>query len=331
MPPFFSNDIWLADGGAEFVRDGDVVVSVGAKSGTTWMCYCAHALRTKGAQGDEAEALGFKPYVDIMASTPWLDLVHFPGQTGAQRADHYRHGTLADGSRLRDYWDNPAHPFRVFKSHMSPSSWTEGNPVANVLPVTQRPLVKYVSVVRRGLDVGVSLKHFFLRHRTEFQTMWGGSPPHYASVDDSVMDLLPGGNLYSLYFQYVKSWWHLRNAPNVLLMHYSDMILDHAALITKLAAFYGVDLAVPEFDRVANMCSSAHMKQNVELFDYILPVGTPSNSIMNGGSFIRQKDKNASASDTVSPGVLAAWNRALVSEFDDIELRTWADNGGAFS
>ena len=55
-----------------WVRDGDVVVATGAKSGTTWMLYCSHAISTKG------DAENF-PFTDVSYSTPWPDFVQVGG------------------------------------------------------------------------------------------------------------------------------------------------------------------------------------------------------------------------------------------------------------
>jgi hypothetical protein len=115
VPPYFDNTMWLDSGLREWVRDGDVVVAVGAKSGTTWMCYCADAIRRKGIK----EGNGLLPYRDIMYTTPWLEASQKPGETWAERAAFYESHVFEDGSRLKDYWDNEAYPFRaVWKSNL---------------------------------------------------------------------------------------------------------------------------------------------------------------------------------------------------------------------
>ena len=115
VPPYFDNTMWLDSGLREWVRDGDVVVAVGAKSGTTWMCYCADAIRRKGVK----DGNGLLPYRDIMYTTPWLEASQKPGETWAERAAFYESHVFDDGSRLKDYWDNEAYPFRaVWKSNL---------------------------------------------------------------------------------------------------------------------------------------------------------------------------------------------------------------------
>ena len=49
-------------------RDGDIVISVPLKSGTTWMMNIVHQLRVGGDPD----------FVDIYAEVPWLELVPRP-------------------------------------------------------------------------------------------------------------------------------------------------------------------------------------------------------------------------------------------------------------
>lgn len=40
LPPYFTTEMF--DKPEEWLKDGDVIVSTGAKSGTTWMLFCSH-------------------------------------------------------------------------------------------------------------------------------------------------------------------------------------------------------------------------------------------------------------------------------------------------
>ena len=59
-------------------QDNDVVVSTGAKAGTTWMLYCTHYIRVKGNEGP-------KPWVDVSITTPWPELLQHPEHTPMQQ------------------------------------------------------------------------------------------------------------------------------------------------------------------------------------------------------------------------------------------------------
>ena len=79
----------------------------------------------------------------------------------------------------------------------------------------------------------------------------GGFPP--ASSGDPAKDaatrlndLLPGGIMADAYWKYVKQWWPMRDEPNVLLLHYSDVKRDLAGAVARIASWLGVALTDDE-------------------------------------------------------------------------------------
>jgi aryl sulfotransferase len=321
VPPYFSPDAWEPDEMRSWIRDGDVVVATGAKSGTTWMLYCAHEIRTKGS--DEFN------YTDTTFSTPWPDLIQTPGATWAQQKKEMHTAVIAEvGKPWKDFWDNAVYPFRVFKSHFTPLE------AGGVIPVRQFPKVKFLAMTRYGLDVVASLVPFFDNHSEEFRKVWGGFPP--ASTGDSVTDaeqrlkdVLPGGILYHLYFTYVKQWWLLRNEPNVLFLHYSDALKNTKKTVRKLSEFYGVSLTEAELDKVTDRCSFSSMKKLSYMFDYGLPLNHQFDGkrIMKTGKQIR-KGQNGDSKNIFTEEQTSRWTQAEEIEFkDQPELLNWARNG----
>ena len=59
---------------------------------------------------------------------------------------------LKEGVKLKDRWDHPDYPFRVFKSHATPKV---GDNVRypRMLPVRENRKIKYIAISRNGLDV----------------------------------------------------------------------------------------------------------------------------------------------------------------------------------
>lgn len=145
VPPFFSTDAWEASEMKTWIRDNDVVVATAAKSGTTWMLYCAHQIRVKGSEEYN--------FTDVSYSTPWMDMIQTPGLTWADQKPMFETVLIPEqGNRpLKEFYDNPAYPFRVFKSHFTPKE------SGGVLPVKEFPKVKFLAMARNGPDVIASL------------------------------------------------------------------------------------------------------------------------------------------------------------------------------
>lgn len=145
VPPYFRSDAWETSEMKTWIRDKDVVVATAAKSGTTWMLYCAHQIRVKGSEEFN--------FTDVSYSTPWPDFVHKPGMSWAEQKALFDTVTLPEeGNRpLKDFYDNPAFPFRVFKSHFTPKE------SGGFLPVKEFPNVKFLAMTRTGMDVVASM------------------------------------------------------------------------------------------------------------------------------------------------------------------------------
>lgn len=202
-----------------------------------------------------------------------------------------------------------------------------GTGKAGVLPVRERPDVKYLFVSRNPIEVAKSLYAYFPKHSPEFRQMWGGFPRIWPNVEAVLKALLPGGELYEVYFNYVKAWWPYAKDSNVLALHYSDMVKDLDGLVVKLAKFVGVPLNAEEKKRVAVKCSFAHMKKNNHLFDMKLPFSTRAVSFMQASTFVN-KGKSGGAHKDVDPEVLKNFLAAVDSELSDPALKKWAMEGG---
>ena len=211
--PYFDNTMWLDSGLREWVRDGDVIVAVGAKSGTTWMCYCADAIRRKGIK----DGNGLLPYRDIIHTTPWLEASQKPGETWAERARHFTSRMFSRtgrGSRTT----GTTRPIRSGSSRATARIASLPAIRMNVLPVLTYPKVKYVTMVRNGRDMARSWYSSSIG-MGPISARMGSFPPAYPSIDAAMGDLMPGGNVYGLYFPYVHGGW-LKEELNALLMHY---------------------------------------------------------------------------------------------------------------
>jgi|EP01082_Thalassiosira_pseudonana_P003311 hypothetical protein len=328
MPPYFTQDAWAEDEIDTWTKDGDVVVATGAKSGTTFMLYCTHQIRTKGTDTND------ELFPDVSISTPWPDLIHSRGGTWAEQKDRYNTTVLADGRKMKDLWDNPAYPFRIFKSHFAPPE----------LPVrkTDGKKIKYIAMARNGLDFASSMTTFYSSHSEKFRQLWGGFPPDVSEVvaegeNHPVMnDILPTGPLAEFYWGYIQKWWKYKDDPNVLLLHYADVRKDLKGNVAKVAEFVGVELNEEELDVVTERCGIDHMKR-VNRFNYLMPLNKDTGRwdakhdfILKDGKLIQtgQVGKGASA---FTEEAVAKWKKAEEEQFGyDPAMLKWAREGGAF-
>ena len=173
-------------------RDGDIVVSVPAKSGTTWMMNIVHQLRTGGDPD----------FNDIYIEVPWLEFVEGPDDTRERRLERFR--------------SMPTSRRRAFKTHSAPPL------IPYIAPAPGAPDVKYVVVVRNPEEALVSLKPFIEGHSQAFFDHWNVpkaamTRPTFADFYHEVLANMPTA---AMFFGFVASWWPLRNNPNVRLLHF---------------------------------------------------------------------------------------------------------------
>lgn len=261
-PGYMVPDAWNEKELMTWIKDGDLVVSGGFKSGTHWLLYCSHQIRMKGVP--DADDL----FQDVNLATPWIDLKHAPGVSWEEhKREMHSESPLPshiDGGRYpwSYYWNNVRYPFRIFKSHYTPKE------SGGFLPVKSFPKVKFLAIARNGLDVARSTVPFFDSHDETFRKTWGGFPPannhkldEKKAMKDTIHDFFPpNGNLKPLYFDYIKEWWPMRNESNVLLLHYSDVKKDLRGSVAKIADFVGVKMTSQELNNVSNRCSIEHMR-----------------------------------------------------------------------
>ena len=143
-----------------FSTDGDLVVAAGTKCGTTFMLYCTHQIRTKGTDTND------ELWPDVGVTTPWPDLRQSRAGSWAEQKERWNTTLLPDGRKMKDVWDHPSYPFRIFKSHYTPKT----------LPVRKEggKKIKYIAMSRNGIDVAASFVPFYTAHSEKFRQLWGG-------------------------------------------------------------------------------------------------------------------------------------------------------------
>jgi aryl sulfotransferase len=249
--------------GFEF-RDGDTVIATWAKSGTTWMQQIVSQLVFNGAEGLAA--------MDI---APWLDMRCMP-------LDDVMQGLEAQTHR------------RFVKTHL-PADALRMSPQAN-----------YIYIARDGRDVAWSFYNHLMSMTDDFYSMINDTPGRVGPpILRPTVDVCgyfhewldqDGGPL-GPFWPHVQGWWDIRDRPNVLLVHFSNLKADMEAEIRRIAGFLGIEIDEATWPAIVEHCSFDYMKANGD------KLSTFGNDLFQGGlqkSFIN-KGTNGRWRDRLSP------------------------------
>eukprot|EP00457_Paulinella_chromatophora_P008403 gb/GEZN01008436.1/.p1 GENE.gb/GEZN01008436.1/~~gb/GEZN01008436.1/.p1 ORF type:complete len:337 (-),score=67.20 gb/GEZN01008436.1/:359-1369(-) len=280
-------------------RKGDIIISVPAKSGTTWMMNIVHQLRSGG-----------DPDVrDIYEQVPWLEFWESPYQT------------LED--KLRQLDALPTWFPRAFKTH---SPYAQGDEPG----VPFRPDLKYVVVIRNFEDAQAAFLPFMHKHRAEFlQTIWNVSDEMLQSLfrpatHDDLWKFL-GANPRNDSTSFLKAWWPKRHEKNVLLLHFSDMVKDHEGTIRKVANFLEIKLAEEKMQKVLEYTSFKWMKKHGDKFAcqhlLVVPLLEPDGMVREGGSGYGKDE----LPESIKQEIAARCNANLTPD-----CLKWYHEGGSF-
>jgi hypothetical protein len=314
FPPYFGGYAWTKKNFPNVVRDGDVCVCVGPKSGTTWLMNIVHQIRTLG---DPEEFLKHNTH-----TTPWIDFLRFPGESSTQ---------AIEALMQLDGITNPKYPFRVFKSHYKPLK--DGVPFAKafeteeVVPVRLNPKVKYIVCMRNGLDVLQSFYPFLANHRQEFKDMWGGFPPSFPNFEACFKFFTE--DVRGFYHGYCSLWWPYIHDPNVLTLHYSNLKRNLPEELRKIASFVGVNVPDSAWPEIERKVSLEWMKEHEDIFKYDIPL-TGFGNIMNDneGVMIR-KGEVGEGKGKLTPEQEAIWDGLNEEYFGKYPgMIEWLNEGG---
>jgi hypothetical protein len=278
------------------LRDGDVWISVPAKSGTNWMMNIVHQLLTGGDADFES----------IYHVVPWPEFVERPGQPA--REIHERVAAMPVGKR------------RAFKAHAAP-------PELPFVEAGSGKDVNYIVVCRNPEEALVSFKVFLDMHTDAFFDLWqvprpAMTRPDFQSFYREVAD--PRG-MQGMFFGFLAASWPLRNAPNVLLMHFADMKKDLPGSIRKVAAFLGIRPTASQWATVDTYASFDWMKRHEAKFETLAYTPVP---VLETGAMVRKGKSGAAHEDGMTPEI-ASHLRSFGSHIlTDAAAMTWLYEGG---
>jgi len=275
-------------------RDGDIVISVPGKSGTTWAMNIVHQLRSGGTDD----------FVDIYAEVPWLELVPSPD---------------AEIDDLVARFDQITHDRRrAFKTHSAPGELPYIRPESG-------PDVKYL-VVMRDLDEAIaSMRPFLDRHSDAWWELWGIPKEAIVGPDFATFFEGVGQGLAFAGFAFLAEWWPLRHNPNVCFTHYADLCRDPEIQIRRIADFLGFEVADDAWPTILEHASFGWMKEHESKFELCSVSEVPP---LTPGAMLRRGEVGRSEQDGITPEMsarLAEMGRQIVGDEDAL---AWMYKGG---
>jgi len=245
-------------------RDDDIVIGTYGKAGTTWTQQIVGQLLFNG-----------DPDIEVAKLSPWVDLRVPPKEVKLP---------MIEGQEHR----------RFLKTHLP------------IDALRFSPRSKYLYIGRDGRDVVWSLYN----HHVNANQSWYGAlndtpgrvgPPIERPTGDILhywrewMD--KDGHPFWPFWENVRSWWKIRELPNVELIHFSDLKHDMPNQIRRIAVFLDIDIDESRWDKIVEHCSFAWMKQNA------------TKSVPLGGAFW-----DAGAKVFINKGVNGRWKDLLSVE-----------------
>jgi aryl sulfotransferase len=277
-------------------RDGDVVISTSIKAGTTWMQTIVANLIFPDGKLPGA----------VTEISPWIESRMHPADKLFARIEAQQHR-------------------RFIKSHL---------PLDGIRYFEN---VRYVVVGRDARDVFMSLLNHYANmtpaaHQL-INDMRGGvgepSLPYDGDprglwrrwVSRGVFPWEHDGWPYWSHLYHAQSWWDWRHLPNILLVHFNDLLADLPGEIRRVAVHLGIEVPETLWPHVVEAATFASMKENA---DQIVPM---ARVLWNGGgkTFIN-KGTNGRWRELLTDDDLVLYARAVERALSP-DCARWLEGG----
>jgi len=278
-------------------REGDIVTATSYKAGTTWVQAIIANLIFSGE----------KLLSSLDEISPWLDFRPFPLElilTGLARQTHRR----------------------SIKTHLPLDS----------LPFHRN--IKYLYVGRDPRDVFMSWWNFYGAFTPEVLGAMNHTPGRIGAelppCPEDIHELWRGwmtrgwfeweteGYPFWSVLRHAQSWWDFRNLPNILFVHYADLLVDLEAGMRRIAGFLEIDPPAEVWPQIVHNCTFAEMKRRGgELMPHA------KIALKGGSDSFFHKGKNGRWREVLSEDELKLYDAAAKRELT-ADCRRWLEHGG---
>jgi len=212
-------------------RDDDIVIASYAKSGTTWLQHIIAQLLFNGAED-----------LEVAEMSPWVEFRIPPKKFTLSKLATQTHR-------------------RFVKTHLP----------TDALVFSER--AKYIYIGRDGRDIVWSLYNHHSAANDNWYTGLNDMPGRVgppiekpsASIKQYYHDWLDrdGYPLWS-YWENVRSWWAIKNLPNVLLLHFANLKQDMPGQIRRIAEYLDIPIDQRTWESIVLHCEFDYMKQHAK-------------------------------------------------------------------
>jgi len=278
-------------------RADDIVVATSYKAGTTWAQNIVANLIFSGRLPSSIHEL-----------SPWLDMRIFPLEIILTNLEQQTHR-------------------RSLKTHLPLDS----------LPFYQE--IKYIYVGRDPRDVFMSMWNFYgdfnLQTLAAFNSIPGRVGPELEPCPADIHEFWriwmtrgafeaeSDGYPFGSVLRHAQSWWDYRELPNILFVHYADLLADLEGGMKRVAHFLEITPPADAWPQIVRNCTFAEMKTHG---GDLMP---QTKMILKGGpdSFFH-KGTNGRWRDILDEDELKLYDAAAKRELAP-DCRRWLEQGGA--
>ena len=272
-------------------RSDDIIIASYSKSGTTWVQQIVAQLLWKGSE-----------HLNVAQMSPWLDC-RFPSneeKLAALAAQTHR---------------------RFIKTHLP------------VDALVFSPQAKYIYMGRDGRDILWSLHNHHRNMKPDVIQSIDATPGYVGHslgyAPESALQyfrdwLAKDGYPWWPFWEHILSWWRIRDLPNVMLLHFTDLKADMATEIRRIAAFLDIPIDESTWEAILEHCTFDYMKAHAA---QSVPF---SGDLWEGGAkTFMHKGANGRWRDVLTPEDIARYERTANERLGP-ECASWLARGGDY-
>jgi len=257
-------------------RDDDIIIATYGKSGTTWTQQIIGQLLFNGSE---------ETHIGDMS--PWLDLRVPPKAVKLPMVEAQTHR-------------------RFLKTHLP------------VDALVFSPKAKYIYIGRDGRDALWSLYNHHVKANDNWYAALNDTPGLVGEkIERPTLEVVPyfrrwlerdGYPFWSLW-ENIRSWWEIRDLPNVMMLHFNTLKSDMPGSMRRIAEFLDIPIDESKFPAIVEHCTFDYMKTHAA---QSAPLG---GILWEGGaeSFIN-KGTNGRWRDVLSKDDVAAYEARALKE-----------------